>query len=95
LGEFFGDHIISRKLYPLYLRIYGHWIFIFRGLLKEKMEESNLHTSEELKQNTLLSISNVITETFHLTAPNMRKRADASIAERGGHFQRFIRLFLF
>jgi hypothetical protein len=41
---------------------------------------------QELKQNIELCISNVTTETFHSVATIMRKRENACIAQRGGHF---------
>jgi hypothetical protein len=43
--------------------------------------------SAELKQNIELCTSNVNAETLHRVASNIRKRLNACIAERGGHFQ--------
>jgi hypothetical protein len=37
-----------------------------------------------------LCIANVIAETLHRVAANMRDRVNACIAERGGHFQHLI-----
>jgi hypothetical protein len=56
------------------------------GGLKENVYETNAQTLE-LKQNSELCISNVTAETLHRVASNMRKRVNACIAERGGHFQ--------
>jgi hypothetical protein len=64
--------------------------FLSLGVLKENVYKNNPHTSEELKQNTELCISNVTAETLHQVALNMRKRVNACIAEHGGHFQNLI-----
>jgi hypothetical protein len=58
--------------------------------LKENVYKNNLHILEELKQNIELCISNVTAETLHQVASDMRKRIDACITERVGHFQHLI-----
>jgi hypothetical protein len=55
--------------------------------LKKNVYKNNPHTWEELKQNIELCISNVTAETLHRVASNMRKRVNAWINERGGHFK--------
>jgi hypothetical protein len=52
--------------------------------------KNNPHKLQEFKQNTELCISNVTAETLHRVASDMRKRVNACIAERGGHFQHLI-----
>jgi hypothetical protein len=52
--------------------------------------KENMHTSEELKQNTELCISNVTAETLHWVVSNIRKRVNAYITEHGGHFEHLI-----
>jgi hypothetical protein len=86
LSEFFGGRIISRNLWPPGSVATG---FLSSGFLKENVYKNNPHTFEELKQNVELCISNVTAETLHRVASN-RKRENARIAERGGHFQHLI-----
>jgi hypothetical protein len=62
----------------------------FWGFLKENVYKNNPHTLEELKHNIELCISNVTAETLHWVASDMRKRLNACIAERSGHFQHLI-----
>jgi hypothetical protein len=48
------------------------------------------HTLEEIKQNIEVRISKVTAKTLHRVVSKMRKRVNACIAERGGHFQHLI-----
>jgi hypothetical protein len=43
-----------------------------------------------IETNIEMCISNVTAETLHGVASNMRRRVNACIAERGGHFQHLI-----
>jgi hypothetical protein len=66
-------------------------LFVYlRGFLNENVYKNNPHTSEELKQNTELCISNVTAETLHQVASSMRKRVNACIAECSEHFLFFV-----
>jgi hypothetical protein len=80
-SEFFGGRIISRNLWPPQSLDLLPLDFCLWGFLKENVYENNLHTLEELKQNTELCISNVTAETLHQVASNMWKRVNACIAE--------------
>jgi hypothetical protein len=84
LSELFCGRIISRNFWSSRSPDLSPLYFIF------KVHKSNPHTLEELKQNTELCILNVTAETLHLVASNMRKRVNACIVERGGHFQLLI-----
>jgi hypothetical protein len=73
LSEFFGGHIISRNLWlPRSLDLSPPNFYLW-GFLKENVYKNNLHTLEELKQNTELCISNITAETLHQVASNLRK----------------------
>jgi hypothetical protein len=87
LSEFFGSRIISQNLWPPRSPDLSPPDFCLLGDLKENVYKNNPRTLEELKQNNELCISNVTSETLHRVTSNMRKRVNACIAERGGHFQ--------
>jgi len=48
------------------------------------------HSLDELKQNIQNCILNVTSETVHQIASYIKKRVDADIAERSGHFQHLL-----
>jgi hypothetical protein len=54
---------------------------------KENIYKNNLYTSEELKQNTKLCISDVTAKTLYQVASNMKEKVNSRIAQRGGHFR--------
>jgi hypothetical protein len=74
LSEFVGVSIIYRNLLPPRSPDLSPLDFYLWGVLKENVYKNNPHTSEELKQNTELCISNVTAETLHRVASDMRKR---------------------
>jgi hypothetical protein len=90
LSDFFNGRIISRNLWLPRSPDLSPQDFYLCGFLKENVYKNNPHTSEELEQNTELCISNITAENFHRVALDMRKRANARIAERGEHFQHLI-----
>jgi hypothetical protein len=47
--------------------------FLSSGILKVNVHKNNPHTSEELKQNITLCISNVTAETPHRVVSNIGK----------------------
>jgi hypothetical protein len=90
LSEFFGGRIISRNFWPPPSPDLSPSDFHLWGFLKENVYKNNPHTLEELKRNIELCISNVTAETVHRVASDMRKRVNACITKRGGHFQHLI-----
>jgi hypothetical protein len=70
--------------------------FLSLGVFEGERVKNIPHTSDELKQNIELCISNVTPAVLHRVAPKTRERVNACIAERGGHFQHLTqRCFLF
>jgi hypothetical protein len=86
LSEFFGGHIISQNLWPPPSPDLLPLDFCLWGFLKESVYENNPPTSEELKQNIELCISNISAETLNSFASNVKRGLNVSIAKSGEHF---------
>jgi hypothetical protein len=69
--------------------------FLSLGVYEEERVQKQSAYIRRIETNSELCISNVTAETHHRFASNMRKRVNACITERSGHFQHLILWFLF
>lgn len=90
LREFFGEHIISRGLWPPRSPDLSPPDFFLWGHLKDNVYKNNPHTIDQLKHNIEDEISRISVATTQKVATNMTKRVNACVAADGGHFQHLL-----
>jgi len=88
LREFFGEHIISKGLWPPpHSPDISPPDFFLWGYLKERVFKNRLHTLDELRRIITTEINFINVSVLQKVATNVVKRARACINEQGSHFK--------
>jgi hypothetical protein len=90
LKQFFDDRIISKHLWSPRSPDITPPDYFLLGYLKQVVYWNHPQTTEDLKQNTEVAISNISQETLKKVVRNMVTRMNTCYAENGGHFQHLL-----
>jgi hypothetical protein len=90
LKQFCDDRIISKNLCPQRSPDLTPPDYFLWGYLKQVAYSNHPQTTEKLKQNSEVAISNISQETLKKVVRNMMTRVNTCYAENGSHFQHLL-----
>jgi hypothetical protein len=90
LKQFFDDRIISKNLRPPRSPDLTPPDYFLWGYLKQDVYSNRPQTTEDLKQNIEVAISNISQETLKKVVRNMVTLVNICYAENSGHFQHLL-----
>jgi hypothetical protein len=90
LKQFFDDRIISKNLWPPWSPDLTPPDYFLWGYLKQVVFSNRPQTTEYLKQNIEVAISNISQENLKKVVRDMVRRVNTCYAENGGHYQHLL-----
>ena len=92
LEKKFGDHVISKGLWPARSPDLTPPDFYLFGYLKQKVYKERPTTLDELEASIRSHITSISRETLHSVFTNMERRVRACQRVQGGQFQHLLRV---
>jgi hypothetical protein len=90
LEDIFGNHIISRGMWPARSPVLTPLDYNLWGALKGRVYKNNLHTVDELKAAITTHIQQIPQATLLMVFDNMKKHVQTCLQAHGGHFQHLL-----
>jgi len=90
IQSFFGDHIISKVLWPLRSPDLTPSDYFLWGYLKGRVYQNESRTTDALKANITAEIQAVTADVLARAFQNMARRVQSCMDANGGHFQHML-----
>jgi len=90
IQSFFGDHIISKGLWPPCSPDLTPADYFLWGYLKGRVYQNKPRTIDALKANVTEEIQAVTADVLARTFQNMARRVQSCLDANGGHFQHML-----